>query len=136
MKKFKTMMTVVLVALMACVMVSCGSDDNDDNANLYRLATSLNISEPGNMTREECEALIMRSNTQSVGRYDSDDASIIGTHAAADILAAALEEQKDEFGEAVMTYTLKNTRERDGSQVITYYVSFNKGEINVYNNKN
>ena len=58
--------TMMMVAIMVATFsfVSCGSDD--DNKNQYRLEVSLKITEPGNLTQEECEKLIADAAKQNI----------------------------------------------------------------------
>ena len=54
MKKIQAMMAVVLVALMAFAVQSCGSDDKDDlSSSPYEITGAVNIQQKGNLTDEE-----------------------------------------------------------------------------------
>ena len=132
--------TMMMVAIMVATFsfVSCGSDDdNNDNKNQYRLEASLEITEPGNLTEEQCEVLIADAAKQNiVADHNSDAEAEMATRMAAEAMAHGLEATADELGDAVLTYTFKCTKVSTGAQVITYYVDFNEGDINVYNNKN
>ena len=132
--------TMMMVAIMVATFsfVSCGSDDdNNDNKNQYRLEASLKITEPGNLTQEECEILIADAAKQNiVADHNSDAEAEMATGEAAEAMAHGLEATADELGDAVLTYTFKCTKVSTGAQVITYYVDFDEGDINVYNNKN
>lgn len=134
MKKFLSN-TMMLVAIML-VMVSFSSCSKDDDNVTYKLDVSLKIDAPGNMTAAECEAMILQAAGQSTSAaYPSDAAAEIGTGMTAEALAQGLKSEAAKFGDAVFTYTLKCTKS-SGSQVITYYVGFNKGDVSCYNNKN
>ena len=132
--------TMMMVAIMVATFsfVSCGSDDdNNDNKNQYRLEASLEITEPGNLTEEQCEVLIADAAKQNiVADHNSDAEAEMATGEAAEAMAHGLEATADELGDAVLTYTFKCTKVSTGAQVITYYVDFDEGDINVYNNKN
>ena len=129
--------TMMMVAIMVATFsfVSCGSDD--DNKNQYRLEVSLKITEPGNLTQEECEKLIADAAKQNiVADHNSDAEAEMATRMAAEAMAHALEANAAGFGDAVFTYEFKCTKVSTGAQVITYYVDFDEGDVNVYNNKN
>ena len=130
--------TMMMVAMMVATFsfVSCSSDD--DNTNQYKLDISLNISERGNLTQEECQELIFQAAQKSgvLANYKSDAEAKAATGEAAQAMAHGLEETKAEFGDAVFSYTFKCTKVSTGAQVITYYVDFSKGDINCYNNEN
>ena len=128
--------TMMMVAIMVATFsfVSCGSDD--DNKIQYRLETSLKITEPGNLTEEQCEQLIAHAKQNIVADHNSDAEAEMATGEAAEAMAHGLEATADELGDAVLTYTFKCTKVSTGAQVITYYVDFDEGDINVYNNKN
>lgn len=129
--------TMMLVAIMvATVSFSSCSKDDDNKDVTYKLDVSLKIDEPGNLTTAECEALIIQAANQSTtAPYPSDEAAQIGTGMAAEALAEGLEKEADKFGAAVFSYTLKCTKS-NGTQIITYYVDFDNGDVNCYNNKN
>ena len=129
--------TMMMVAIMVATFsfVSCGSDD--DNKNQYRLEVSLKITEPGNLTQEECEKLIADAAKQNiVADHNSDAEAEMATGMGAEAMAHALEANAAGFGDAVFTYEFKCTKVSTGAQVITYYVDFSKGDINCYNNEN
>ena len=134
--KIKSFMTMMVAAAALVIGVSsCGSDD--DNKNQYRLEVQLKITEPGNLTEEQCEVLIADAAKQNiVADHNSDAEAEMATRMAAEAMAHGLEATTDELGDAVLTYTFKCTKVSTGAQVITYYVDFNEVDINVYNNKN
>lgn len=137
MKKFLSI-TMMMATMMAVAFSfsSCGSDD-DDNFQSYKLDVSLKIDQAGKMTSEECQAMIMQAAQQStVANYPSDNAAEIGARMTASELAEGLKKEAAKFGDAVFTFTLKVTNNNTGSQVITYYVTFNKGDVSYYNNIN
>ncbi len=138
MKKFQAMMAVVLVALAAFVVTSCGSDDDKDN-NRYTIETSLKIDEPGNLTKEECEALIMQCKQKSsTSDRANDDAAEKATQYAAELIAEGFEIDKAQglYGDAVMTCTVECKRVSNNQRVAIYYVTYNKGVITTTNGKN
>ena len=135
MKKFQAMMAVVLVALMAFAVQSCGSDNDDDQR--YTIEVSLKIDQPGNLTKEQCEQLIMAAKQKSAASDRANDqVAEEATRYAANEIASALEASQDIYGDAVMTFTLECKRVSNSQRVALYYVTYNKGEIKITNGKN
>ena len=135
MKKFQSMMAVVLVALMAFAVQSCGSDD--DNNQQYKLTVTLDITDKGPLTDAQCDA--MRADAQkgnTVADHPTDASAETATMRAAQAIAEQLEIYKGTYGNAKFGYTLVCTKVSSGKQIITYYVEYNAGSINTYNNKN
>ena len=136
MKKFQTMMAVVLVALMAFAVQSCGSDKDDDSQQ-YKLDVSLTITDKGTLTDAECQAMIYSAAQMSQVADNGTDASAeTATMRVAQGISESLVLNKETFGTAVFTYTLVCTKVSGGKQIVTYYVEFNKGNVRTYNNKN
>lgn len=136
MKKFQTMMAIVLVAMMALVVSSCG-DDDDDNSKRYTIEFSLKITEKGNLTEEQCEQLIMEAKQKSNPSDRADDAAAEkATQLAAELVAEGMEFDKEAYGDAVMTYTIECKRVSNNERVAIYYVTYNKGDITITNGKN
>lgn len=136
MKKFQTMMAVVLVALMAFAVQSCGSD-NDDNSQQYKLEVSLKIIDKGPLTDAQCEAMIMdAAQGSTVANHPTDASAETATMRAAQAISEALVLHKDTYGSAKFAYTLVCTKVSGNKQIITYFVEYNAGSINTYNNKN
>ena len=135
MKKFQTMMAVVLVALMAFAVQSCGSDDDDSQQ--YKLTVTLDITDKGPLTDAQCDA--MRADAQkgnTVANHPSDASAETATMRAAQAIAEALEIYKGTYGNAKFGYTLVCTKVSGGKQIITYYVEYNAGDVEIYSNKN
>ena len=135
MKKFQTMMAVVLVALMAFAVQSCGSDD--DNNQQYKLTVTLDITDKGSLTDEQVAAMkqdAQKGNT--VADHPTDASAETATMRAAQLIAEALEINKAAYGNAKFGYTLVCTKVSSGKQVITYYVEYNAGDVEIYSNKN
>jgi hypothetical protein len=136
MKKIQTMMAVVLVALMAFAVQSCGSDKNDDNQR-YTIEFSLKIDQPGNLTQAECQELInMTSQKSGASERADDNAARQATSYAADLIAEAFRVDKDEFGDAVMTCTIECKRVGNKERVDIWYVTYEKGVITKSNGRN
>lgn len=67
MKKFQTMMAVVLVALMAFVVQSCGNDDKDDlTSTMYKLTETLVFQDKGELTATEADNFQKKKNIPSL----------------------------------------------------------------------
>lgn len=130
MKKLKAMMTLVLVALMAFTVQSCSDDDNNDLK--YKMTTSLKITNPGDLTTTECEAMIMAAKNEVIGEYVSDQAAIDATERSAQLMAEDLYLKKSQLKNIVMSFTLNTTKVKTGAQIVTYYVDYNKGDIDYY----
>ena len=136
MKKFQTMMAVVLVALMAFAVQSCGSDSNDDDQQ-YKLEVSLKITDKGPLTDAQCDA--MRSDAQkgsTVANHPTDASAETATMRAAQAISEALVLHKEAYGSAKFGYTLVCTKVSGNKQIVTYYVDYDSGTINTYSNKN
>lgn len=136
MKKFQSMMAVVLVALMAFAVQSCGSDNNDDDQQ-YKLEVSLTITDKGPLTDAQCDA--MRADAQkgnTVADHPTDASAETATMRAAQAIAEALEIYKGTYGNAKFGYTLVCTKVSGNKQIITYYVEYNAGDVEIYSNKN
>ena len=137
MKKIQMMFAVVLVAFMAMAVQSCGSDKDDNQR--YTIEMSLKIDEPGKLTTEECQALIMATNQKSSASDRADDkAAEQATQYAAQLIAEAfqMDKEKDLYGDAVMTCTVECKRVSNNQRVAIYYVTYNKGGITTTNGKN
>ena len=131
-------MAVMLVALAAFVVTSCGSDDND-NSNRYTLEFSLKIDEPGKLSQADCEKLIAATKQKSGASERADDATAErATQYAAEMVAEGFEMDKanDLYGDAVMTCTIECKRVSNNQRVAIYYVTYNKGVITTTNGKN
>ena len=136
MKKFQTMMAVVLVALMAFAVQSCGSDNNDDDQQ-YKLTVTLDITDKGPLTDAQCDA--MRADAQkgnTVADHPTDASAETATMRAAQAIAEQLEIYKGTYGNAKFGYTLVCTKVSGNKQIITYYVEYNAGDVEIYSNKN
>ena len=136
MKKFQSMMAVVLVALMAFAVQSCGSD-NDDNNQQYKLEVSLKITDKGPLTDAQCEAMMMdAAQGSTVANHPTDASAETATMRAAQAISEALEVYKGTYGNAKFGYTLVCTKVSSGKQIITYYVDYDAGDVEIYSNKN
>ena len=136
MKKFQTMMAVVLVALMAFAVQSCGSDD-EDNSRSYRMDFSAKVTNPGPMTPAQVATfeaeIAKRSATQN---FQSDEVAATATGMAASALALSLEEEAAEIGNIEFTITIKTTKVKENKLIEVYYVTYNNGVTDYYSGKN
>ena len=134
MKKFQTMMAVVLVALMAFAVQSCGSDDNDPE---YKLAVTLDSTNQGPLT--DAQVALMKQDAakgSTVAAHPTDASAETATMRAAQLIAEALELNKATYGSAEFMYTLVCTKVSGNKQIITYYVAYEAGDVEIYSNKN
>ena len=128
-------MAVVLVAMMAFAVQSCGSDNDDNEA--YKLNVSLKIEDKGLMTTEESQTMIMSAEKMTqVANHPSDFSAEQATKTVAEGVYNLLRSSNQAFGNAVFTYTFACTKVNGGKQIVTYYVTFDKGSVGIYNNKN
>ena len=130
------MMAVVLVALMAFAVQSCGSDNNDDDQQ-YKLEVSLKITDKGPLTDAQCEAMMMdAAKGSTVANHPTDASAETATMRAAQAISEALEVYKGTYGNAKFGYTLVCTKVSGNKQIITYFVAYDAGEVEIYSNKN
>ena len=136
MKKFQSMMAVVLVALMAFAVQSCGSYNNDDDQQ-YKLEVSLKFTDKGPLTDAQCEAMIMdAAKGSTVANHPTDASAETATMRAAQLISEALVLHKEAYGNAKFIYTLVCTKVSGNKQIITYFVDYNAGDVEIYDNKN
>lgn len=128
--------SMMLVAIMFATVVFSSCGDDDDKNEGYRLEVTLKIDQAGGLTTAQCQQLEFEAARKSESvNYPSDEAAQIATGMVASAMAQELTEQKSVLGDAVLTYTIKCVK-GSGTQVITYYVTYNKGKVDYYNNKN
>jgi uncharacterized lipoprotein YmbA len=128
--------TMMMVAIMVATFsfVSCSSDDDKNNG--YRLEVSLKIEEASGLTPEQREKLEFDAAKKSDNvNYPSDEAAQTATGMVVSAMAEELKNQASQLGDAVLTYTIKCVKS-NGTQIITYYLTYDKGEVDYYNNKN
>lgn len=134
MKKFQTMMAVVLVTLMAFAVQSCGSDNDDQE---YKLDVTLNITDRGPLTDAECEAMLLdAAKASTVISRPTDNSAEQATMLVAQGISEGLEFYKSAYGSAQFTYTITCTRISGDKHIISYYVTYNNGDVRIYSNKN
>jgi len=134
MKKFKTMMAIALVALMAFTVASCG-DDNDSKSR-YELLGTMSITERGDMTQDMVDWLEELFEDRVVGEYSSDSEAEEKTRQVATVYASQIREKMQGDKTVSFVITLKCSNLSTNKQVITYYVNYQKGDVTVTNNKN
>lgn len=134
MKKFKTMMAIALVALMAFTVASCG-DDNDSKTR-YELSGTLTITERGDMTQDKVDKLEGSFDESFVGEYSSDSEAEEKTRQLATIYASQIREIMQGDNTVSFVIAMKCTNLSTNKQVVTYFVNYQKGDVTVTNNKN
>ena len=134
MKKFKTMMAIALVALMAFTVASCG-DDNDSKTR-YELLGTLSITERGDMTQDMVDGLESSFEKSFVGEYSSDSEAEEKTRQIAIIYASQIREIMEGDKTVSFVITMKCTNLSTNKQVVTYYITYQKGDVTVTNKKN
>lgn len=134
MKKFKTMMAIALVALMAFTAASCG-DDNDSKTR-YELSGTLTIAERGDMTQDMVDGLEGSFKESFVGEYSSDSEAEEKTRQLATIYASQIREIMKGDKTVSFVIAMKCTNLSTNKQVVTYFVNYQKGDVTVTNNKN
>ena len=134
MKKFKTMMAIALVALMAFTVASCG-DDNDSKTR-YELRGTLTITERGDMTQDMVDGLEGSFKESFVGEYSSDSEAEEKTRQLATIYASQIREIMKGDNTVSFVIAMKCTNLSTNKQVVTYFVNYQKGDVTVTNNKN
>lgn len=134
MKKFKTMMAIALVALMAFTVASCG--DDNDSKNRYELSGTLTITERGDMTQDMVDGLEGSFEERFVGEYSSDSEAEEKTRQIATIYASQIREKMQGDKTVSFVIALKCTNLSTNKQVVTYFVNYQKGDVTVTNNKN
>lgn len=136
MKKFQTMMAVVLVALMAFAVQSCGSDD-EDNSRSYRMEFTAKVTNPGPMTPAQVATfeaeIAKRSATQT---FQSDEVAATATGMAATALAEGLAAEYATIGDIEFTITIKTTKVKENKLIEVYYVTYKNGVTDYYSGKN
>lgn len=130
MKKIQAMMAVVLVALMAFAVQSCGSDDkNDLTSQQYKMVISLTIQQRGDMTDADVQKLQSNS-TEAIGEYLSDKAAESATDQAAARMEQAIKAEMAGTTSAVkFTFHITTTRVKDGQQICKWDVVYDNGSV-------
>lgn len=130
MKKIQTMLTMVLVALMAFTVQSCSkSDDKPDTGSAeYKLAYSISFQDQGDMTDAQVKALQDNFNKEQVGTMISDKQAESQTDALVDNLAKRAKEimgnEKVKF-----TITVITTKVSNGAQICKWDIVYDNGSV-------
>lgn len=136
MKKFKTMMAIALVALMAFTVASCGNDNDNDSKTRYELRGTLTITERGDMTQDMVDGLEGSFKESFVGEYSSDSEAEEKTRQLATIYASQIREMMKGDKTVSFVIAMKCTNLSTNKQVVTYFINYQKGDVTVTNNKN
>ena len=135
MKKYLSMIAFVMMAMVAFTLQSCG-DDDDPN---YALTVGLTIdpSNPGSITPQRAEQMIMEAARMSFDFYASseDDAEDV-TENKAEQIKKMLESTNEEFGAAVFEYNVRTVSKSTAKTVGWYVVTFDKGHVDKEDRKN
>ena len=130
MKKFQTMMAVVLVALMAFVVQSCGDDDKDVNltSSMYKLTTTLVFQDKGELTTEQAENFQKKYSSEQTAEFLTDKQAESQTDQIAYKLASST---KAEMGDEPMkfTITLITTNLNNNKQVCKWEIYYDNGSV-------
>ena len=129
MKKFQTMMAVVLVALMAFVVQSCGNDDKDDlTSTMYKLTETLVFQDKGELTTEQAENFQKKYSSEQTAEFLTDKQAESQTDQIASQLSSST---KAEMGDEPMkfTITLITTKLSNNKQVCKWEIYYDNGSV-------
>lgn len=130
MKKFQTMMAVVLVALMAFVVQSCGDDDKDVNltSSMYKLTKTLVFQDKGELTTEQAENFQKKYSSEQTAEFLTDKQAESQTDQIASQLSSST---KAEMGDEPMkfTITLITTNLKNNKQVCKWEIYYDNGSV-------
>lgn len=129
MKKIQAMMAVVLVALMAFAVQSCGSDDKtpDLSGDTYKLTTSMTFQDKGQLTDAEAAALQQAFVKTETGQYITDKSAADKTKEIVDVMAANIEVQMKGDTSVAFTVTVITTNMNTNKQVCKWDIVYDKG---------
>ena len=130
MKKFQTMMAVVLVALMAFVVQSCGNDDKDVNltSSMYKLTETLVFQDKGELTTEQADYFQKKYSSEQTAEFLTDKQAESQTDQIASQLVLST---KAEMGDEPMkfTITLITTNLNNNRQVCKWEIYYDNGSV-------
>ncbi|MBQ2209268.1 MAG: hypothetical protein II404_04815 [Prevotella sp.] len=129
MKKIQAMMAVVLVALMAFAVQSCGSDDKtpDLSGDTYKLTTSMTFQDKGQLTDAEAAVLQQAFVKTETGQYITDKSAADKTKEIVDVMAANIEVQMKGDTSVAFTVTVITTNMNTNKQVCKWDIVYDKG---------
>lgn len=135
MKKIQAMMAVVLVALMAFAVQSCGSDDKtpDLSGDTYKLTTSMTFQDKGQLTDAEAAALQQAFVKTETGQYITDKSAADKSKEIVTTFAATIETQMKGDKSVVFTVTVVTTNMRTNKEVYRCDIIYNKGNVSTKN---
>ena len=131
MKKIQAMMAVVLVALMAFAVQSCGSDDKtpDLSGDTYKLTTSMTFQDKGQLTDAEAAALQQAFVSSETGQYITDKSAADKTKEIVSTMAANVEAQMKGDKTVAFTVTIITTNMSNQKQVCKWDIVYDKGNV-------
>lgn len=131
MKKYQAMMAVVLVALMAFAVQSCGSDDKtpDLNGDTYKLTTSMTFQDKGQLTDAGAAALQQAFVSSETGQYITDKSAADKSKEIVTTMAASMEAQMKGDTTVAFTVTVVTTNMRTNKEVYRCDIIYNKGNV-------
>ena len=131
MKKFQAMMAVVLVALMAFAVQSCGSDDKtpDLSGDTYRLSTSMTFQDKGQLTDATAAALQQAFVRSETGQYITDKSAADKTKEIVDVMAASIAVEMKDDKTVAFTVTVITTNMRTNKEVCKWDIVYDKGNV-------
>ena len=131
MKKYQAMMAVVLVALMAFAVQSCGSDDKtpDLNGDTYKLTTSMTFQNKGQLTDAGAAALQQAFVSSETGQYITDKSAADKSKEIVTTMAASMEAQMKGDTTVAFTVTVVTTNMRTNKEVYRCDIIYNKGNV-------
>ena len=131
MKKIQAMMVVVLVALMAFAVQSCGSDDKtqDLSGDTYRLSSTMAFQDKGQLTPAAVALLEQAFVTSVTGQYITDKSAADKTKEIVNEYAANVGVQMKGDKTVTFTLTVVTTNLRTNTQVCKWDIVYDKGDV-------
>ena len=125
------MMAVVLVALMAFAVQSCGSDDKtpDLSGDTYRLSTSMTFQDKGQLTDATAAALQQAFVRSETGQYITDKSAADKTKEIVDVMAASIAVEMKDDKTVAFTVTVITTNMRTNKEVCKWDIVYDKGNV-------
>lgn len=125
------MMVVVLVALMAFAVQSCGSDDTtpDLSGSTYQMSTSMAFQDRGELTAAEAATLEQAFVKTETGKYITDKSAADKTKEIVNEYAANVGVQMKGDKTVTFTLTFVTTNLRTNTQICKWDIVYDKGNV-------
>lgn len=124
------MMAVVLVALMAFVVQSCGNDDKDVDltSSMYKMTKTLVFQDKGELTTEQVDNFQKKYSSEQTAEFLTDKQAESQTDQIASQLASST---KAEMGDEPMkfTITLITTNLKNNKQICKWEIYYDNGSV-------